>query len=187
MRKRWRMEHLYLMGSLFGKYPFPTTFGYLLSLGAKRCSITILLRLLSIHVPGHNLKSIVEDQAPFTSLLINLSLLLLHPSLLHHPDLCEHIIDTLTLLLSDGPLPENIRSELVHRLRHDPRLRFIFGFPQPSDITEGWLEVVSGENGGERRKFEIRRWEMMGDVTPVPAENDSCISLTLFGARKSVL
>lgn len=175
------------MGYLFGKLPLPHHLWLLLFRDAKKRSITILLRLLSIHVPGHNLKSSVEDQAPFTSLLINLSLLLIHPSLLHHLDLCEHIIDTLTLLLSDGPLPENIRSELAHHLRYDSRLRFIFGFPQQSDITEGWLQVVSGENGGERRKFEIRRWEMMGDVTPVPAENDSCISLTLFGARKSVL
>lgn len=175
------------MGFLFGKFPLPQHLPSLLFSGAKKRSITILLRLLSIHVPGNNLKSSVEDHAPFTSLLINLSLLLIHPSLLHHPDLCEHIIDTLTLLVSDGPVPENIRSELVHHLRHDPRLTFIFGFPQQSDITEGWLQVVSGENGGERRKFEIKRWEMMGDVTPVPAENDSCISLTLFGARKSVL
>lgn len=175
------------MAYLFGKFLLPHHLSSLFFRAAKTRSITILLRLLSIHVPGNNLKSSVEDHAPFTSLLINLSLLLVHPSLFHHPDLCEHILDTLTLLLSDGPLPENIRSELVHHLRHDPRLRFIFGFPQQSDITEGWLQVVSGENGGERRKFEIKRWEMMGDVTPVPAENDSCISLTLFGARKSVL
>ena len=35
--------------------------------------------------------------------------------------------------------------------------------------------------------FPLRRWEMVQDATPIIGENDTCLSLSLFGARKSVL
>ncbi len=50
-----------------------------------------------------------------------------------------------------------------------------------------WLQFKEGELVESGRPFRIRRWEMMHDVTPLSAENDTSISLTLFGARRSVL
>lgn len=38
-----------------------------------------------------------------------------------------------------------------------------------------------------RQAFPIRRWETLPDATPLMTENDTSISLTLFGARKAVL
>jgi mediator of RNA polymerase II transcription subunit 12 len=32
--------------------------------------------------------------------------------------------------------------------------------------------------------FALRRWEMLGEPTPNVGENDTSLSLTLFGARK---
>jgi mediator of RNA polymerase II transcription subunit 12 len=32
--------------------------------------------------------------------------------------------------------------------------------------------------------FPLRRWEMLGEPTPNVGENDTCLSLTLFAARK---
>jgi mediator of RNA polymerase II transcription subunit 12 len=39
----------------------------------------------------------------------------------------------------------------------------------------------------EREKvapYPLRRWEMLGEPTPNIGENDTSLSLTLFGARK---
>ena len=35
--------------------------------------------------------------------------------------------------------------------------------------------------------FPLRKWEMMQDTTPLVMENDTSLSLALFGARKTVL
>ena len=37
-----------------------------------------------------------------------------------------------------------------------------------------------------RQDFSFRQWEMMPDATPVPAENDTSLSMVLFGARRSL-
>ena len=36
-------------------------------------------------------------------------------------------------------------------------------------------------------RFQLRKWEMVQDTAPLVTENDTSLSLTLFGARKSVL
>ena len=101
------------------------------------------------------------------------------------------------------------------RRRPSPSISRTFGMYDPFDCK--WLQIsrsattlaagsasgVAGKGAGEEKPstnsmaiggksinlepYHLRRWEMVQDATPSVAENDACISLTLFGARKSVL
>ena len=164
-------------------------------------SIHVLLRLLATHqstaqhpkFPPANLYSIV----------ISLSLLLIHPSLSEQSALIDNIHDTLSLL-SDF-LSEEDRTRCIYTLRdrhgtRDPRMHYIFGLPD--DIDEECLQLVPStlagfeaeplENAAVASKpasqsFLVRRWEMVPDATPTLGENDASLSLSLFGSRVSVL
>ena len=157
-------------------------------------AIHVLLSLLVIH------QSTIQhprfSQSAFFQILVSLSRLLIHPCLAFHPTLPNYVFDILALL-SDS-LSEDVRMRCIRTLRdhhhsQDPRLRFIFGYPEtvngewlqlttrPSAIAEAKLEGVT------MQPYSLRRWEMMQDATPVSTENDTSLSLTLFGARKSVL
>ncbi|KAL9029999.1 MAG: hypothetical protein Q9196_001829 [Gyalolechia fulgens] len=53
-----------------------------------------------------------------------------------------------------------------------------------------WLQMVTKKAPGGKaaqRPFPVRKWETMPDATPLMTENDTSVSLTLFGARKAVL
>lgn len=137
------------------------------------------------------------------SLLLAFSLLLIHPCLISRPDLAEHVFDVLTLLTDS--LPDDARTQCIRTLRdqhhsQDPRLLFIFGFS--SSIDSEWLQLSTTSSWPPssaarteeshppaitRQPFHLRRWEMMQDATPLVTENDTSLSLTLFGARKAVL
>lgn len=134
---------------------------------------------------------------------MSLSLLLIHPSLSEQTGLTHYLYDVLTLL-SDF-LNEDGRARCIATLRNgnsilDPRIHLIFGFPD--FLEEGWLRCVTdssiaSETGAPdgsveaskpaTQPFSLRRWEMMQDATPLLGENDASLSLTLFGARRSVL
>jgi mediator of RNA polymerase II transcription subunit 12 len=76
------------------------------------------------------------------------------------------------------------------------RISYLFSITKdPSD----WLVLSQKERlpvggpterrgaGMEREKvapYPLRRWEMLGEPTPNIGENDTSLSLTLFGARK---
>lgn len=70
----------------------------------------------------------------------------------------------------------------------DPRLDYIYG---PHETTEGnWLQLATGLSPSRKatqQAFPVRRWETLPDATPLMTENDTSVSLTLFGARKAVL
>ncbi len=153
----------------------------------------ILLRLLVIHQSTSNSQK--DPPNVLSKVALSLSILLIHPSFATHTKLTTHILDVLAYL-SDS-FTEDARSRCAQTLRdvyrtRDPRLRFIFGY---SENAEGdWLQLVSntglgttGEATATMQPYPLRRWEMMQDATPVVAENDTSLSLTLFGARKSVL
>ena len=169
-------------------------------------SLEILLRLLIIHQSTiHHQKF---SQNTLARLLITLSILLVNPILSSHPTLPSYIFDTLTCLTDLQT--EETRSHCIRILRDqqrtkDPRLLFLFGY---SESTENeWLQLVAnpiskaldpratGAALGSAatiatpttQPFPLRRWEMMQDATPLVTENDTSLSLTLFGARKAIL
>lgn len=132
---------------------------------------------------------------------MTLSLLLTHDSLKPLQSLSEHVLDVLTVLTDS--LSDDIRSQCIRLLRdqyrtRDPRLLFLFGY---SENAEGeWLQLMTNSLSASTAKneglvganestqpFPLRKWEMMQDTTPLVTENDTSLSLALFGARKTVL
>lgn len=132
---------------------------------------------------------------------MTLSLLLTHDSLKQLQGLSEHVLDVLTVLTDS--LSDDTRSQCIRLLRdqyrtRDPRLLFLFGY---SENAEGeWLQLMTNSLSASTAKseglvganestqpFPLRKWEMMQDTTPLVTENDTSLSLALFGARKTVL
>lgn len=159
--------------------------------------IDVLLRLLIIH--QSTIQHAKCPQKIICSLLIALGLLLVNPLLALHPTLSHQIFDILCLFSDSAS--DDTRSRCIHRFRNehgirDSRLQFIFG---DTDVIEGeWLQLVTKPSSAitsrpgaassiTSRPYPLRRWEMMQDATPVAAENDTSLSLTLFGSKKSVL
>lgn len=157
-------------------------------------SIDVLISLLIIHQP--TIQHPRFSQSTLFQVLISLSRLLIHPILASHPTFPNSVFDTLAVLsdcLSDDTRARCIRTLRDHYHSQDPRLRFIFGYP--TTVNSEWLQLVTNSSTTAEAKSEsvtiqpypLRRWEMMQDATPVSTENDTSLSLTLFGARKSVL
>lgn len=114
-------------------------------------------------------------------------------------DLALHLVDS---------LPDDMRQHCIRSLQNkssNPRIAYLFSIaPNPSD----WLVLCQKEKapsippglsgpevrafiaaGQEKEKekltpFVLRRWEMLGEPTPNVGENDTSLSLTLFGARR---
>jgi mediator of RNA polymerase II transcription subunit 12 len=104
-------------------------------------------------------------------------------------DVALHLVDA---------LPDASRQQCISSMRevHNRRISYLFSITtDPSD----WLVLsqkerihVSGvperrATGMEKEKlvpYPLRRWEMLGEPTPNIGENDTSLSLTLFGARK---
>ena len=132
-----------------------------------------------------------------------LSLLLTHYSLDCYPSFCELILDVLAILTDT--LTEEVRSQCVRVLRdqhrlQDPRLLFLFGYSE--SVNDEWLQLMTGASlsgsaatsdepsagtTDSTQQFLLRKWELMQDTTPLITENDTSLSLTLFGARKTLL
>ena len=86
-------------------------------------------------------------------------------------------------------LPDDMRQQCIRGLRDttsNPRIAYLFSIsPNPSE----WLVLSTRERigGVEKEKltqYPLRRWEMLGEPTPNVGENDTSLSLTLFGARR---
>ena len=165
-----------------------------ISLGCVCQSIEVLIFLLIIHQSA--IQQPKFPQSTLFQILVSLSRLLIHPFLAFHPTLPSYVFDTLALLsdsLSDDTRMRCIRTLRDHYHNQDPRVRFIFGYPE---IVNGeWLQLITRSStmpetkpdGVTVQPYSLRRWEMMQDAMPVSTENDTSLSLTLFGARKSVL
>jgi mediator of RNA polymerase II transcription subunit 12 len=101
-------------------------------------------------------------------------------------------------------LPDDVRQQCIRSLRDtvsNPRISYLFSIAaNPSDRLilsqkEKGPPVAPGLTGSEARAmvgtekekmtaFPLRRWEMLGEPTPNVGENDTSLSLTLFGARR---
>jgi mediator of RNA polymerase II transcription subunit 12 len=153
--------------------------------------VELLLRLLIIHQT--TIQHPKFPQNALFRLLISLSLLL-NPSS-SDPPLQHQVLDVLTLV-SDS-LSDHTRTRCIHTLRDlnrtkDLRLQFVFGYDET--VENEWLQLVTkfssaaeGAATTNTQFYQLRRWEMMQDATPLATENDTSLSLSLFGARKSVL
>jgi mediator of RNA polymerase II transcription subunit 12, fungi type len=163
--------------------------------------LPLLLSFTTIHIPsfeatkaGHESRA----KAILALVAIFLQLQTLDNTTEEIKNLAEQAFD-LALCLVDA-LPEDMRQQCIRSLRDtasSPRVSYIFSFaPNPTE----WLVLSQREKalpapgGGaadravEKEKFApftLRRWEMLGEPTPNVGENDTSLSLTLFGARRS--
>lgn len=116
--------------------------------------------------------------------------------------LIEQTFD-LALYLVDS-LPDDVRQQCIRSLRDtvsNPRISYLFSIAaNPSEWLvlsqkEKRAPIPPGLSGPEARAmmgmekekitpFTLRRWEMLGEPTPNVGENDTSLSLTLFGARR---
>lgn len=132
--------------------------------------------------------------------MLAMSNLLLLPSLSTHVEIADYVYDVLAIIADS--IPDEICLQCIQTLRDqnhakDPRLQYIFGY---SNRIEGeWLRSVTNppyQSGSRiedahqaiptRLPYTLRRWEMVQEATPLIAENDTSLSLTLFGAREVV-
>jgi mediator of RNA polymerase II transcription subunit 12 len=96
-------------------------------------------------------------------------------------------------------LPDDLRHHCVRSLRDtisNRRVSYVFSVVKnPSEWLllsqrdkAGMSGLVEGRGFGiEKEKltaYPLRRWEMLGEPTPNVGENDTSLSLTLFGARR---
>ncbi|KAL8994916.1 MAG: hypothetical protein Q9169_005253 [Polycauliona sp. 2 TL-2023] len=148
-----------------------------------------ILRLLHAHHTAFCAPNVSEDA--LTKLLVQLGLLFDLASLSTHTYLSTDICDFLTVI-SDS-LPATVQARCIRTLqsqhRKDARLHYVFA---SSDNEEhAWLQQSVGTTTSTRQPtlhaFPIRKWETMQDATPLMTQNDTSISLSLFGAKKSVL
>ena len=110
----------------------------------------------------------------------------------HALDLALHIVDTIS---------DDVRQQQLRRIRErtaDPRIRYLYSFAvDPSDwlalnqkdgvLTQTGADSDVKDVSSERRamaKFPLKRWELLGEPTPNVGDNDTSLSLTLFGARR---
>ncbi|RKF59094.1 Mediator of RNA polymerase II transcription subunit 12 [Golovinomyces cichoracearum] len=107
-------------------------------------------------------------------------------------DLALHFVDH----LSDDLRQQCIRS--LHDAGSNPHISYLFSHVlNPSEPMvlyqkERLFNLHSNENfddvsstGNEKLvPFSMRRWEILGESTPNVGENDTSLSLTLFGARR---
>ncbi|KAL8779298.1 MAG: hypothetical protein Q9194_001513 [Teloschistes cf. exilis] len=151
--------------------------------------LTALLRLIHIHQSLIYRTNVSEIAV--TQLLILLGRLVLHSFPTTYTHLSDEIFDLLVVVI--GSTPASIQSRcrrIFHDQYHfnDSRLQYIFGSGGSGGDT--WLQLATGSGPTERsaqQDYPIRKWEAMPDATPLMTENDTSISLTLFGARKKVL
>lgn len=177
-----------------------TLFSFALAMTAERPSVHILLRLLAVQqrTPQHP----EFPQPALYELIMSLSLLLASPFFRDQASLAAYTIDLIALFsdfLSDETRSRCVRTLREHHHVSDPQLCFVLGYPE--DVHDEWLQLITGLSIGGGAKtsenapssvtapqpFPLRRWEMMQDATPVMGENDTSLSLALFGARKSCM
>ncbi|MCJ1288348.1 RNA polymerase II mediator complex subunit [Xylographa opegraphella] len=154
--------------------------------------IHVLLRLLTIHQSV--IRNIGFPQETLCKFLLSLSLLATTSKLKANRLLSNTVLDAIALF-SDLLCPESwsyctaVLADQQHL--HDYPLRKIF---TSANDESDWLHVtglckmstVLAETITPV-PFPIRRWEMVQDATPMIGENDTSLSLTLFGAKKAVL
>ena len=172
--------------------------------------LPLLLAFTTIHATTYEATKLGNEARAKTILSLSaiyLQLLAFDTSAEPIPSLASQTFD-LALHLVDS-LPEDMRLQCTRSLRDSvasqPKISYLFSISQnPTD----WLMLsqkekmpgvqppVPGSGAAERERWErerererlvgftLRRWEMLGEPTPNVGENDTSLSLTLFGARR---
>ena len=158
---------------------------------AKIYRVDFLLQLLTIH--QRTIRQNRFSQQTLCQLLVSLSLLATTSSLKANSVLLNTVLDAVAFF-SDS-LSSESRMYCIAALRDQQRLRDFhlrFLFTSADDEID-WLQIIDPCNRSSsieninRMPSPFRRWEMVKDATPTMGENDTSLSLTLFGARKAVL
>ncbi|CZS98208.1 related to SRB8-DNA-directed RNA polymerase II holoenzyme and Srb10 CDK subcomplex subunit [Rhynchosporium agropyri] len=160
--------------------------------------LPLLLTFMTIHVSTFEATKTGNESRAKAILALSAIYLLLLASPTPTPSITSLTAQTydLALHLVDN-LPEDIRQQCIRSLRDttsNPRIAYLFSVA--ANPTE-WLVLsqkdrmnsVTGPDGrpAEKEKFvgfPLKRWEMLGEPTPNVGENDTSLSLTLFGARR---
>ncbi|KAL9609972.1 MAG: hypothetical protein Q9167_005300 [Letrouitia subvulpina] len=141
--------------------------------------VEALTHLLTVHLPAVNTSSV----AKLSHLLAMMHFLLVNPILHSRPTLQMHVFNALALIIDSLP-PELVQNLWPPRDVQDTRIEYLTGSSHRKQY--GWLQQVSNF-APTPRPFQVRSWELMPDATPLMSENDTGLSLALFGARKATL
>ncbi|KAL8896370.1 MAG: hypothetical protein Q9207_007736 [Kuettlingeria erythrocarpa] len=147
-----------------------------------------LLRLLYTRQSIFSAPKVSESE--ITELLVMLSLLLCHPFPDQHTHIPDEICDYLIIIVDHLSPAIRLRCKrALHNQHHfeDSRLSYVFGSAETTE--DKWLQMLTGLSSKRKTTkqfFSVRRWETLPDATPLMTENDTSVSLTLFGARKAV-
>jgi mediator of RNA polymerase II transcription subunit 12 len=152
--------------------------------------LPLLISFVTIHVSVFEASKAGHENRART--LLSLAAILLELCALPCPPglLIEQIFD-IALQLVDG-LPDDFRQQCIRGMRDticNPRVSYMFSYAtNPSEwLVLSQKERLRGAAVAEKEKlsqFPLRRWEMLGEPTPNVGENDTSLSLTLFGARR---
>lgn len=161
--------------------------------------LSLLLSFMTIHVSAFEATKQGHECRSKAILGLAAILLLLQALEVNTPKITELVNQTFDLALHlVDCLPDDLRQQCIRSLgdtTSDPRICYLFSFaPNPT----GWLMLSQKERipstsstdgrSVEKEKltpFTLRRWEMLGEPTPNMGENDTSLSLTLFGARRA--
>ncbi|KAL2065439.1 hypothetical protein VTL71DRAFT_3109 [Oculimacula yallundae] len=160
--------------------------------------LPLLLTFMTIHIGSFDATKLGHESRAKGTLALSALFLQLHALDTRNAaisSLSEQAYD-LALHLVDG-LAEDFRQQCIRSLRDttsNPQISYLFSIA--ANPTE-WLmlsqkdrmNAVTGADGkpAEKEKlipFPLKRWEMLGEPTPNVGENDTSLSLTLFGARR---
>ncbi|CAD6498907.1 BgTH12-04563 [Blumeria graminis f. sp. triticale] len=164
--------------------------------------IPLLLSFISAHTPIlEAINSLTESKAKIVHTLVSF---MYHLQIFNtNQDGIEPLVENcydLAIHLADY-LPDDIRQQCFKNL-HDGtytfQLSYLFNYTSGDNenlvlsqndpkIADQSAEA-SDKDWSEKEQlkpFYIRRWEMLGEPTPNMFENDTSLSLTLFGARRS--
>lgn len=169
--------------------------------------VNLLLRLLISH--QRILQHEGSLQSALSQLILSLSLLLVSIELGLHSYLANRIFDTIALLSDFLSDESRIHCACILRNQHhihDLRIRFLLGDALHNEKDDHWLPsaytIAATASSVEKRApatttkisnnakfvpYPLQRWELVQDATPMLDENNSSLSLGLFGTEKVVI
>lgn len=185
------------------------------SIAEARSRLELVLRLISIHADVFSQAQ--PPTTIHLTVCLNLSSLFTNPIMNFDNKLRVSVLNTITLLsnaMSNEVRDQLIHTLNTHNITNTT-LQFLFG-PTTQNIKDADLHLittpaidvnqqnkdkptpinrttatgvpsVSGAKDTHATPFSLHRWEMIQDATPMIGDNDTSLSLALFGARKAVL
>ncbi|CCU82958.1 RNA polymerase II mediator complex [Blumeria hordei DH14] len=163
--------------------------------------IPLLLSFISAHTPILEAINLTESKAKIVLTLVSIiyHLQIFDTNQEGIEPLVENCYD-LAIQIADY-LPDDVRQQCFKNL-HDGiytlQLSYLFNYTsgdnenlvlsQNNSKTADQSAETCDKDWSDKeqlKSFYIRRWEMLGEPTPNMFENDTSLSLTLFGARRS--